>query len=355
VRPKIASSLLLAATLAATPAGAQSGPATSPGAQTQAQNLAEQLFVTGKLFMQEKEYDRACPKFEESFRLDPTATGTLLNLALCYEAVGRYASAWSRFREVVARSRGKREDRVKLAEEHAVVAQRQRSMLTLKVDPAASVTGFVLRLDGEAIMSAAWGTEIPVDPGPRVVEAEAPGKVPWRTTVDVGPLRDRRVVPVAPLRDMPPPPPPPAPPVATPTPPSAAPVQKVDVAASLAAADAVASARARRTVGFTLAGLGLLGIGAGAFFGALALKKNDQATSLCPADRCRSQDDANAARSAIDTARTDAAVANLTIAAGIAAASGGILLVLLSRAPAEGSVRVAPGPTALGLGAEARF
>ena len=349
----IATSLLVGAALAPATARAQS----TPAAQTQAQNLAEQLFVTGKLLMQEKEYDRACPKFEESFRLDPTATGTLLNLALCYEAVGRYASAWSRFREVASRSRGKREDRRKTAEEHAVAAQKQLSMLTLKVEPDANVQGFVLRLDGEAIMSAAWGTEIPVDPGPRVVEAEAPGKVPWRTSVDVGVRRDRRTVTVTPLRDAPPPPPPIAPvvppsPVAAPAP---AATQKVDVAASLAAADAVASARARRTVGFTLAGLGLVGIGAGAFFGALALKKNDQATSLCPADRCRSQDDASTARTALDTARTDAAISNLTIAAGIAAASGGVLLVLLSRGPTEGTLRVAPGPTALGFGAEARF
>jgi tetratricopeptide (TPR) repeat protein len=348
----IATSLTVAISFAAS-ARAQSVPA----GQTQAQNVAEQLFVTGKLLMQEKEYDRACPKFEESFRLDPTATGTLLNLALCYEAVGRYASAWSRFREVAARSRGKREDRVKTAEEHAVLAQKQLSMLTLKVDPAANVAGFVLRLDGEAIMSAAWGTAIPVDPGSRVVDAAAPGKVPWRASVEVAATRDRRIVEVTPLRDAPrEPPPAPAPaPVVESRPPPVTPTPKVDLAASLAAADAVASARARRTVGFTLAGLGLVGLGAGAFFGALALKKNDEATSQCPGDRCRSQTDADTAKASLDSARTDAAIANLSIALGVAAASGGVLLVLLSRAPAEGIVRVAPGPTALGLGAEARF
>lgn len=351
MRLTIGTSLLLATCLAAPPAQAQGTQGTT--GQTQAQNVAEQLFVTGKLLMQEKEYERACPKFEESFRLDSTAIGTLLNLALCYEAQGRYASAWSRFREVAARSRGKREDRVKLAEEHAAQTQKLLSMLTLNVEPAARVPGFMVRLDGEAIMSAAWGTEIPVDPGPRVVEADAPGKVPWRTSVEIAPRRERRTVTITPLRVAPREPPPPAPLVAPSPTPAAS--QKVDLAASLAAADAVASARARRTVGFTLAGLGLVGIGAGAFFGTLAVRKNDQATGLCPADRCRSSSDAAAARSSLDTARTDAAIANLTIAVGLAAATGGVLLVLLSRAPAEGSVRVAPGPTALGLGAEARF
>ena len=325
-----------------------------PPAATQAQNVAEQLFVTGKLLMQEKEYDRACPKFEESFRLDPSATGTLLNLALCYEGQGRFASAWSRFRQVVSRSRGKREDRVKLAEEHGAEMTKVLSMVTLKVDPAtASVPGFVLRLDGEPIMSAAWGTEIPVDPGQRIIEAEAPGRIPWRTNVDVGKTRERKSVSVAPLRVAPREEPPP--PVALRAPPSSAPAPRVDMVASLAAADAVASARARRTVGFTLAGLGLLGVGAGVFFGALAVKKNDEATSLCPADRCRSQADVSSAKSTLDTARTDAALSNVTVALGVAAASGGVLLVLLTRVPAEAAVRPTAGPSALGLGAEVRF
>src|SRR4051812_13667011 len=82
---------------------------------------AEELFRQGKAEMAKGSYERACPMFAESYKQDP-AMGTLLNLALCHEAIGRIATAWGEWRTVEQQARSAvppREDRIKMAHDHA--------------------------------------------------------------------------------------------------------------------------------------------------------------------------------------------------------------------------------------------
>lgn len=62
-------------------------PLQSASAQSANAAQAEALFVEGKKLLDQKQYDRACPKLEASHRLDP-ATSTLLALAFCHEQQG---------------------------------------------------------------------------------------------------------------------------------------------------------------------------------------------------------------------------------------------------------------------------
>jgi hypothetical protein len=200
--PRGSSTLTLLATLAAC--------CWSNPARAQASNaaLAESLFREGKRLSGEHKFAEACPKFAESYKLDP-GLGTLLNLAICHESEGKPATAWAEFSE--ASSRAKREgdnDRAQLADEHVRALEPKLAHVTIALAPGAAVSGLVIKFDTRELASAALGLPIAVDPGKHVLEASAPGKeassqafdapsTPTSVTVTVPVLKDSASAPAA--------------------------------------------------------------------------------------------------------------------------------------------------------------
>lgn len=146
---------------------------------------AEVLFTEGKRLAEEGNYPAACPKFEESQKLDP-GIGTLYRLADCYEHVGRTASAWAAFVEVAsaAKSSGQ-QARAEDAKKRASELEPSLAKLVVRVQ-APDTPGLVVKRGEVVVGRAQWNVPMPVDPGPVPVEAAAPGHKTWHGTVEVG-------------------------------------------------------------------------------------------------------------------------------------------------------------------------
>lgn len=154
-------------------------------ARSQAEDMAEAraLFDEARTLMKSGRYEPACPKLEAASKLYP-GSGVFLNLGDCYENTGRTASAWWAFGEAMAAAvrAGRPDDETEAQRRQEVLAPRLSRLVVVIVDHPA---GLLVRRDGKALEPAAWGTPIPVDPGPHRVDAEAPGREPWSISVMV--------------------------------------------------------------------------------------------------------------------------------------------------------------------------
>jgi len=294
--------------------------------------LAEALYDEGRRLMAEGQYAAACPKLEESQRLDP-ATGTLLNLAACREQEGRIATAWLLFKDAAAAARRDgRQDRVEYADGKAAELDPRVSRLTLEVPATSATEGLELRLDGVVVRSVAWGIPTPVDGGRHVVEATAPGRIPFRAEVAVAAEGDAQRVEVPALAPATAPPPAPAAgaaPAAGGLAPTAAPVTAEEP-----------RAHRPRTGVYVAAGVtGGLAVGAVAT-GVVALGRADEfETANEDPDRTVAE------RSSLRSDAREMQVVN-TVLTGAAIAGAGVTVVLIAIRPraeaATGRWRAAP-------------
>jgi hypothetical protein len=133
---------------------------------------AEALFREGRKDMEQKNYDAACRKFDESNRLDP-AVGTVFNLANCEEQRGHVATAWQRFKEVAERVPAD-DERRSIAESRAQSLEPRLPYLTIKLDARAPGGTHVVR-DGVELGSETMGLALPLDPGDHLVVVKADG------------------------------------------------------------------------------------------------------------------------------------------------------------------------------------
>ncbi len=144
---------------------------------------AEELFRQGRAASQKKDAATACAKFRESNRLDP-AIGTVFNIADCEEKLGRLATSWTLFQEVVQRLPSD-DDRRAIASERARSLEARVPTLTIHLAQT-DRTDVVVRRDGVVLGAASLETALPVDPGQHTVVVEASGTQSALFTSQVG-------------------------------------------------------------------------------------------------------------------------------------------------------------------------
>lgn len=291
--PRVVASLVLVAAFAsASAAHAQDNSA-----------AIEALFADGKRLVKEGKYADACPKFLASYNLE-NRSGTLLNLADCYEHEGKLASAWARWVEAKAiAGRANQPDRVQLATQRAAALEPKLSKLTIKVgNPPA---GLAVTRDGVAVAAAVYGEAIPVDAGKHTVQATAPDHKAWTTEVVVADGADQKVVEVPVLADEAAAP--------RPLPPAEPPPPEGHRLGT------------RAIVGIAAAGAGVVAVGLGSYFGVAAIgMKNKSNQGLCNAttNDCTSPQGVTDRTDAVHDATASTA---LLVAGGVAVAGGLVL------------------------------
>jgi serine/threonine-protein kinase len=247
--------LVLGGAVIALPGAALAQP--SPDARA----AAAALFDEGKKLMADGKYEQACPKLAESQKIDP-GMGTLFNLASCYEATNRTASAWVGFRDVAAMAMAAGQaEREKVARGKAAAIEPRLMRLKITVQPTAQSAGVEVKRDGAVVAPALWGTAVPLDPGKHTVSATAPGKEPWEVTVSLDQPGNTVTIDVPPLLEKKPGtgaamPPPPASGAGATAPPPAEPLP-----------DAPAPRPWQKPLGITATALGAVGLGLGVGFG----------------------------------------------------------------------------------------
>jgi hypothetical protein len=320
--------VLLAVATVATSAPAYADPS---GVGSEAGPVADTLFQRGKELMGAGRYAEACEAFAESNRIDPATGGTLLNLAVCHEKIGKIATACAEFEQARALARHyNRPDREQFASQHVAALRPRVPTLTLVVhDPTGDER---VSLDGIALSRLAWSS-LPVDPGDHEVAATAAGKVLWKATVSFGTDAASRTVDVPVLEGEPLAAPAPSPvPVGTPA----------LFVPERAGARQGGRSSTQKTAGFTLGGLGLVALGVGAAFGAAAIEENSTSE-----DNCRGGCNP-AGASDSHHAVVDANVANVCIVGGVVVLVVATVLVLTAPKRPPATVGEARNPFGLG-------
>ncbi len=247
---------------------------------------AQALFDQGKKAMAAHDYAAACPKLEESLRLD-SAMGTLLNLADCYERAGRLASAWSRYLELASKAHAAGQaERARIGRHRAAALAPRLSNLVIQAQSADRLPpGLEIRRDGTVVGTAELGATIPADPGPHTIEASAPGRISWSKTVDVGDHAATATVMVPELAPVPP-----EPTAAEPPHPSTSGSPLVASSTAPSEGDHPRHGlRAQKVLALVSGGIGVAGIGVGTYFGLTSMSKHSSVSKECDPATCATE------------------------------------------------------------------
>lgn len=292
---------------------------------------AQALFDSAKKLMSQEKWAEACPKLEESQRLDPGG-GTLLHLASCREHEGKTATAWAHYQDALsAAKRDNRKDRAKYAQKQLDLLVPKLHKLRVKVaSKTKKLPGLKITRDDTNVGEAQWGEAFPIDPGSHTISAHADGFKAWTskieiptssgdTNVEVPELETEQAQaqgapPSVTISEKPPAteaPKPPPPLVAT------------------------NEGGTQRAIGLAVTGLGVVGLGVGIVFGMMAISKSDKADRLCGVGvkECADREGFDAS----NESQADGTVATIAFIAGGVLTAGG--LSIFFTAPSASSSR----------------
>ena len=284
---------------------------------------ADELFAKG-LALRETNLEQSCSYFRQSLEKNPQAIGTLMNVALCDEKLGKIASAVDRFSEARDRAKeGNLPEYATEAEAHIAALKDDIPTVTIKfVGERAAGTRVLI---GERVISPemyADGKKVNVDPGELVVVVSAPGRLAYETKLMIA-KKEGKAIDVPELK------------------------KGVTVKSS------------RRTIGIVTTAAGGTFFVTGAVLGLVArnIYRDNRNTSHCePAegdDICDAEQ-----QSETERARTIGNVGTVVGAVGLVAAGVGIYLWFSApKEPTERRMAIVPDftPTSAGLTAIGRF
>lgn len=279
------------------------------------QARANAIFQEARKAYLEGDYATACPKYEEVVRLKP-GFGARLGLGDCYRKQGKLALAWQTYRGIAdeapvvaskattwadkttAKKRGD-EAQSRLSE-----IQPELGWMTIALaEPVAALPGIVVHLDGVTVEAARFGAKLPVERGEHVIDASATGKKSWEKSVAMG-AGSELVIGVPMLEDEALAPNPPTGPDDPKKPDGGASAGKPNDT-SLGPSDSTPKPNVLpdkpkpeivqydffstpRVFGLGMAAVGVVGLGAGAYFGLDAIKNRDlsKQTGQCVGSVC---------------------------------------------------------------------
>lgn len=293
-KPPLPSALVMALWFASTTLGA------APARAEEPVSPSRQLFAEARRLMAEGKHAEACPKLEESLKLEG-GIGTQFNLAECWEHIGRTASAQALFLAAAeaAKAAGQSE-REQVLRDRAAALETRLSRLVIEVK--ATDEQLSVERNDLPIGQDAWGKAIALDPGSYTIRARAAGKRDWEKLVDVTPATSLTTVHVPELEPLTPTDPtkagakdPPKPEAASPQVPASAPVP--------AETDSAGRAQFSPAV-LAVAGVGVAALTVGTVMGLRYLKANSDSRSICPSNRDCTLQEVQAHTRLVDDART---------------------------------------------------
>jgi hypothetical protein len=150
---------------------------------------ADALFREGRALMKKGNFAAACPKLEESQRLDP-APGTAVNLGDCYEKQGRVASALLAY-QAARDSLAAGDPRMVPVKQQIAMLEKRAPRLTIRLTPGAP-EGTEVERDGRVVDATKLGVPVVVNPGTHVITVMAPGRqlARYRVALVEGQQRD---------------------------------------------------------------------------------------------------------------------------------------------------------------------